>query len=121
MIRFARIGLAVSLTLGMVLAQSAVLAHSKNQTTTPVDGAVLEATPEVIGLTFSRPMRITFIRLTDTDGVDHILTRTDDMALVVEFFATPDDLPPGNYVIQWRGLSEDGHPTQGGFSFAIAE
>jgi methionine-rich copper-binding protein CopC len=38
---------------------------------------------------------------------------------VTEFTATPADLPPGNYTIEWRGLSHDGHTTSGAFSFTI--
>ncbi|MDQ0316294.1 copper resistance CopC family protein [Amorphus orientalis] len=98
---------------------SGASAHSKKETTTPPDGAVLEAAPQSIGMSFDKPMRITLIRLTGADGESHDLERTDDMAPVREFEATPGDLAPGTYTVDWRGLSDDGHPMEGSFSFEI--
>ena len=43
------------------------------------------------------------------------------MDAVTEFRALPpSDLPDGAYTVDWRGLSSDGHPMQGTFSFTIA-
>jgi methionine-rich copper-binding protein CopC len=97
------------------------LAHSKKETTTPADGAVLEAAPEVISMTFDSPMRVTMIRVTDANGSEIDLTRSDDMAPVTEFKALPAALKPGTYTVEWRGLSGDGHPMEGSFSFRIED
>lgn len=72
------------------------LAHSKTQ---PPDGAVLQAAPETVGMTFDRPMRITLITLRDAAGGEHGLTRCDGMALVTDFEAEPADLPAGRDTI----------------------
>ena len=112
-------GLTVAAALSLSL--GAAVAHSKKETTTPADGAVLQSAPETVGMSFNRPMRITLIRLTDDDGTEHDLERTDDMAPVKEFQAHPDDLDPGAYSVEWRGLSDDGHPMTGSFSFEIKD
>lgn len=97
----------------------AVQAHSKKEATVPVDGAVLPSPPEQIGITFDRPMRITLIRLRSADETEVPLQRSDDMAPVTRFTAVPGALEPGTYTVEWRGLSDDGHPMQGRFSFEI--
>lgn len=96
-------------------------AHSVKEATQPEDGAVLEASPEEIGMTFDMPMRVTLFTLTDQDGAAHDVLRTDDMQPVDIFSAKPPQLPAGQYKVEWRGLATDGHPMQGTFSFEIAK
>ena len=97
-----------------------IRAHSKQETTFPEDGAVLAAAPDVVSMTFDEPMRITVIRLTGEAGDTFELERSDAMEPVVEFRAAPPPLPEGRYTVEWRGLSSDGHPMQGRFSFEVA-
>ena len=106
---------------GIALAAGGASAHSRSEATTPADGAVLDTAPEVIAMTFDQPMRVTLIRLTAGDGTEVEVTRTDEMAPVTAFEATPAPLAPGAYTVEWRGLSGDGHPMEGGFSFRVAE
>lgn len=110
-----------SMFAAVLLAATPLLAHSKKETTSPADGAVLEAAPESIEMTFDSPMRITMVRLTDAGGADVELERSDGMAPVTQFEAVPAALLPGAYIVEWRGLSGDGHPMQGSFSFEIAD
>ena len=94
-------------------------AHSRPETTAPADGEVVAAAPEVIAISFDKPMRVTFIELTGAGGEALTLERTDVMKPVTRFEATPPALPAGNYTVEWRGLSEDGHAMSGRFSFEI--
>ena len=107
--------------LALLLASTAgpAVAHSKKEGTQPADGAVLATPPEVIGMAFDMPMRVTLLSLTDQDATEYALTRTDNMQPVSEFVAAPDALPAGQYKVEWRGLAGDGHPMQGTFSFEI--
>ncbi len=109
--------------LALLFASSAgtSIAHSKKEGTQPADGAVLEAPPEVIGMAFDMPMRVTLVSLTDQNATEHALTRTDNMQPVSEFVAIPAALPVGQYKVEWRGLADDGHPMQGLFSFEITD
>lgn len=95
-------------------------AHSKQETTFPEDGSVLAAAPDVVSMTFDEPMRITLIQLTSEAGDTFELERSDAMEPVTEFRAIPPPLPKGRYTVEWRGLSSDGHPMQGHFSFEVA-
>ena len=115
MIKTVHISLAV-LSLSLVGVASA---HSTKERTVPADGAVLSAAPPSIGMTFDMPMRVTMIKLTDSDGGEHEVTRTDNMAPLTDFVASPDSLEPGEYIVEWRGLAEDGHAMEGSFSFKI--
>lgn len=97
----------------------AATAHSRSETTVPANGAVLAAAPSVISISFDKPMRVTLIELTDSDGDAFALERTDGMAPVTRFEATPVLLPAGSYTIEWRGLSVDGHAMSGRFTFEV--
>ncbi|MCR9148072.1 MAG: copper resistance protein CopC [Rhodobacteraceae bacterium] len=110
---------AAMLALSLTVASAA--AHSTKKATEPSDGALLKAAPSQIAMQFDMPLRVTLITLTDQDGTAHDLTRSDDMQPVSDFTATPADLPPGRYTVDWRGLADDGHPMQGRFHFEIAE
>jgi methionine-rich copper-binding protein CopC len=95
-------------------------AHAKKQATAPADGSVLQASPDAIAMNFDMPMRVTLISLTDQDGREHDLARSDDMQPVSAFSAAPPALPAGQYKVEWRGLAADGHPMQGTFHFEIS-
>jgi methionine-rich copper-binding protein CopC len=72
-------------------------------------------------MTFDQPMRLTLVKLTNGDGAEVEVTRTDAMAPVTEFEAATAEMGPGTYTVEWRGLSGDGHPMRGSFSFRIAD
>ena len=94
-------------------------AHSKAEVSTPSDGATVEAVPE-IGMSFDKPMRIVSILLTREGEAVRLEERTG-MAMTTDFTAAPADaLAPGDYEVEWRGMSEDGHPMQGGFGFTVS-
>ncbi|KQI69181.1 copper resistance protein [Loktanella sp. 3ANDIMAR09] len=107
-------------TLFASVSATSVLAHSKAEDTTPAHETTVE-TVEVIELRFDDPMRITMISLTGPDGnVD--ITRETGLDPVTEFRAIPPEtMPEGAYTVDWRGLSKDGHPMQGGFGFMVAD
>ena len=110
-----------ALVLGLSLSSNTAFAHSKEDMIVPADGAVLQASPEKISMSFEMPMRITFVTLLDDAGVEHELTRTDNMQPITKFEAVPAVLSVGRYTIEWRGLAEDGHSMEGDFSFEIED
>ena len=117
--RLIALGSAVLVAIVMSVAGK-IYAHSKEETTFPEDGAVLAAAPDVVSMSFDAPMRITMIQLASEAGDTFALERSDAMEPVTEFRATPPPLPEGRYTVEWRGLSSDGHPMKGSFSFEIA-
>ena len=115
MIRMVTTSIAMALTLA-----GAALAHSKSETTVPADGATVAAV-ETIEMRFDAPMRVTAVKLS-RDGSEVGMRRETGMEPVTEFRAAPaDDLAPGAYEVEWRGLSDDGHVMQGSFGFTVGE
>ena len=100
------------------IAATGAWAHSKSKTE-PEDGATVETLSEVV-MRFDRPMRVTLVRLT-RGGEPVEVERNVGMVPVTEFVATPASGEPGAYTVEWRGLSADGHPMNGTFSFTVAE
>lgn len=102
----------------LVLAPTLAFAHATKTETTPADGATLASGPPTLEIAFDAPMRITTLEIADADGdsydLDYVRGRP-----VTDFRAKLPDLPPGTYRVHWRGLSDDGHPSSGSFSFTI--
>lgn len=67
----------LAIAIAAALLSSAAFAHSEKEGTTPVDGAQLTETPEMIHMVFDDPMRITMVasaergRRRDADGTRH--------------------------------------------------
>lgn len=107
------------LAIAAALLGGAAFAHSDKEGTTPVDGAQLTETPEMIHMVFDDPMRITVVRLLNADGAEMPMERGTGLEPSLEFHAEPEPLSPGSYTIAWRGLASDGHAMQGSFSFEL--
>ncbi len=106
--------------LAVAMAPMLVAAHSKSEATTPADGASVTDVPE-LSMRFDDPMRIISVTLTSPDG-DVEIERETGMDPATEFRAVPlEELTPGSYRFDWRGMASDGHPMQGSFSFTVAE
>lgn len=103
------------------LLSGAAFAHSDKEGTTPVDGAQLTETPEMIHMVFDNPMRITVVRLVDANGAEMPMERGTGLEPSLEFHAEPEPLSPGRYTVEWRGLASDGHAMQGSFSFELSD
>ena len=103
----------------LFLGPELVWAHSKQEITVPANNAVLTEAPAELVLKFDKPMRITKLALTDQTGTDYEVQRTDQMKHVLKLVAQLDPVPNGEYQVDWRGLSEDGHPMKGTFSFTV--
>jgi copper resistance protein C len=108
-----------SISLVMALAAGAAAAHATKQETTPADGAVLATTPDRIEMRFDAPMRLTMVRLSRADGETVPLEPSRALEPTTAFSAAPAALPPGGYMLEWRGLAADGHPMDGGFGFTV--
>lgn len=97
------------------------LAHSGTQATTPGNGAVVRALPAFVKITFSQPIgRVTFVKVTDAKGADHVVTAGIDPARASRVLAkTKDRLTPGTYRATWKVVAADGHSQSGTFAFRV--
>ena len=110
-----------TMAIAVILAVTGIArAHSDAMTTTPADGASVR-TLEAIEIRFDDPMRVTRVVLIGPQG-EVKLERDSGLEPVTLLRALPVvDLSPGDFSVEWRGLSSDGHPMQGGFGFTVEE
>jgi putative copper export protein/methionine-rich copper-binding protein CopC len=99
-------------------------AHAHLKRSTPAAGAQLTAPPPVIRLWFSEQpeLSMTFASLIDSAGKAFALSPAEreesgQMGIAFNVLAA---LPAGRYTLTWRTAASDGHPSQGKFSFVVA-
>ncbi|AWZ05315.1 MULTISPECIES: copper resistance CopC family protein [unclassified Streptomyces] len=98
----------------------AASAHTDLTSSTPADGATLDALPPGIRLTFSDEMSQEYakVALTAPDGspagTGDPLVDGKSASLVVK-----PGLPSGKYTVGYRVVSADGHPVSGSYSFTV--
>ncbi len=99
---------------------SPALGHDVLVGTDPPDGAVLDAAPPAVVLTFSAQQAGV--------GAEVVVTGPDgaswsDGAAVVDGAVVTQPLasgmPAGAYTVAWRSVADDGHPVTGAFGFTL--
>ena len=120
---FALLGLALLATLLLsVVGALPASAHSTLLSQTPEDGAELDEVPEAVVLTFNEDITDlgSDIVITGPDGED---ASGDDTTIDGAEVSRPvaDDLSAGEYSVDWRVVSADGHPISGEFTFTLTE
>ncbi len=102
----------------LVLGCVAANAHASLVRSDPVDGAVLDAAPSRLVLTFNEPVSPLVLRLVGDGGTTTDLepSSMDDTAVVID---APPGLDDGGYLLSWRVVSSDGHPIGGSVAFSV--
>lgn len=104
----------------LFLSPTAASAHDQLISSTPAEGASLDASPTTVQLDFSSEIM--------TDGaeirvVDATLTDYTTGELVIDgataSIAVTPDLPDAGYQVRWRVVSSDGHPISGIVPFTV--
>ncbi len=95
------------------------MAHTKVTNTVPANEAVLKKSPQEIKLTFPEALKITALKLLDSEGTELTLEHQKTLTPIKEKIAIPPTLGAGTYRVIWRGISADGHPIKGQISFSI--
>lgn len=104
----------------VLLAPTAAFAHDTIVSSDPADGSSVETSPEQITLTYSAELLdITpVVRIVDAAG--ETVLETTPAIDGREAVATLDEpLPAGDYTVQWRVVSSDGHPIEGDVAFTV--
>ncbi len=124
MTRWGRGVAALAVAALVVLAAPATAsAHAYLVKTSPTPGAILDVPPRTVALTYDEAVEPRFAIISVTNARGQQLTT----APVHRSPSNPDTLivplkphlPSGWYLIYWRAISVDGHPVQGGFTFAV--
>ncbi len=112
--------LAIALALAALVAAPA-LAHSELRATEPPAGAILARSPADIVLRFNEGVQVTSLRVLDAQGRALPVRRDGSVERPArEARAAPREaLPPGDFRVEWRAISADGHPIGGTFRFRV--
>ncbi len=92
-------------------------AHSPVESTAPASGSVVAGVPAEISLSFAGGMRLTRVGMVHQDHGPVQLDLGDQTGFDRVFVLPLQNMGPGSYRIEWRGLGTDGHVMQGEFSF----
>lgn len=120
--RVAALLLAVLLGLAAVLATATRAdAHNALQGTDPADGSTVATPPTHVTLTFDQPAQAlgTEIVVLGPDG-STVSTGTPELVDTTVSQALAAGLPAGDYTVQWRVTSADGHPLSGELAFTAS-
>ncbi len=112
------------LAVGATLTQAGpAAAHASLTSVSPTDRAELATAPATVLLTFSEAVEVVQggIRVLDESGSPMAVGATHHPSGHPEQVEAP--LPtassPGTFVVDWRVVSDDGHPEQGSSSFSV--
>jgi copper transport protein len=106
-----------------LVAPAAASAHAYLVKTSPTPGAILDVPPRTVALTYDEAVepRFAIISVTDARGQQETTAPVHRSSSNPDTLIVPlrSHLPTGWYLIYWRAISVDGHPVQGGFTFAV--
>jgi hypothetical protein len=93
--------------------------HAKLRGSLPAADAKLQAAPKSLVLTFNETVRLAILTLT-IDGKDIPVSVDRTAPAASQVSVTLPTLAAGKYQVRWSALAvDDGHVTQGTFSFSI--
>ena len=98
---------------------SGAFAHSRVDTTTPENGAVLSVVPAEVSFNFAGDIRLTRVEMIHADHPSVQLDLGDQKSFDRSFTLPLTGMGVGIYRIEWRGLGIDGHAMQGEFTFTV--
>ena len=113
--RTALLACAVIATFGAAPAR----AHSELRRSVPAQGAVLAEPPAAIELIFNERVQLTALRLRRGDGGEIALPDRRTIREAQQESVRLPPLGPGEYRVEWRAISADGHPVGGVIGFRV--
>lgn len=93
-------------------------AHSELSASVPADKATLAEAPKEVVLDFSEPVNLTALSLERSGEAKQSLGPLPAAAAAHFAIAAPA-LSSGDYVVDWRALSDDGHVMSGALHFTV--
>jgi hypothetical protein len=114
--------LAIAALLLALVAPPAAHAHSALAGSIPEDGETVSDEVSRIKLEFTKPVRVTRVRVNATQESGAVEPETDLPASFVDTVEVAfPALEPGVYETQWTAVAQDGHVMNGAFSFTVAD
>jgi methionine-rich copper-binding protein CopC len=103
---------------------AAAYAHPELQSAEPAAGAAMTMSPKQIRITFNEGVIPQFCGVEVKDQTGKMISTgkaatdpTDKKVLVVP---VKEQLPPGDYKVEWHAVSDDTHRVKGSYSFSVA-
>jgi methionine-rich copper-binding protein CopC len=103
---------------------SAAYAHPQLQSADPAPGAATTTSPKQIRITFNENVipKMSGVEVKDQTGkviaTGNATTDPANKKLLV--VPVNEQLPPGDYKVEWHAVSDDTHRVKGSFSFSVA-
>ncbi len=101
-------------------AAPAALAHDELVSATPADGSVLEEAPAELELVFSSALMDIGNQVIVADAAGTNVAESEPVLNRETLVQPLPALENGDYQVNWRAVSSDGHPITGTFSFTVA-
>lgn len=95
------------------------MAHSPLDGTTPTNEAIVTEMPTEVLMDFKGNIRLTRVSITHANKHSMDMDLGEQSAFTQEFALPMHDMGAGVYVVEWRGLGDDGHALNGTFSFTV--
>ncbi len=113
--------LVVLLLLVLVAGGGIAQAHSELVSSSPEDGQVLDAPPTEVTFTFNEDLLPDFVNFVATDPGGQVLElAVSGVNGPTATVAWPAEAPGGEWRVDYRVVSQDGHPVDGSITFSYA-
>ena len=107
--------LAGVLVAGVAVAQEQMMLQASN----PADGAVLDAPPSQLELTFMHPVQLNLVTVSTLTGESIPMAMEPTGEATTEYTVPLPELQPDDYTVQWQATG-DGHTMSGTIDFTVA-
>jgi copper resistance protein C len=102
----------------------AAYAHPQLQSAEPAPGAATTTSPKQIRITFNEKVipKMSGVEVKDQTGriISTGTAATDPANKKLLVVPVNEQLPPGDYKVEWHAVSDDTHRVKGSFSFSVA-
>lgn len=97
--------------------------HATLVSSEPAANSRLTSSPSRVRLVYSEPVegKLAKVSIVPSSGAPILLRAGADPRDVHAVIAPVDSIGPGNYRVEWRVVSADGHPVDGTYVFAIGD
>ncbi len=106
------------------LLSGAAYAHPEFQSADPAPGAATTTSPKEIRITFNENVitKMSGVEVKDQTGkiIATGKATTDPANKKLMVVPVSEQLPPGDYKVEWHAVSDDTHRVKGSFSFSVA-
>lgn len=103
---------------------SAAYAHPELQSAEPAAGAAITTSPTQIRITFNENVIPKFSGVEVKDQTGKIIptgkAAIDPANKKLLIVPVNEQLPPGDYKVEWHAVSDDTHRVKGSYSFSVA-